>query len=182
MARHTIEQSGRTVDDAVQAALRRLGLSRAQVQVEVVEEGRAGIGPIGHRPALVRVTPLGSVDAAEPEVGAGAASPLPRIDDYADPTELDPGERPGSRQSSQPQRSPARVREREPDRGTARSPAALASASGGAARRRAAGTPGRTAGASALRAAAPSQPPAQPTALSATRAAAPVRAAGRPRL
>ena len=100
MARQTIEQSGRTVDDAVQAALRQLGLSRAQVEVEVVEEGRAGIGPIGHRPALVRVTPLGAVDAAEPEDSTGAASPLPRIDDYADPTELAPGERPGSRQGT----------------------------------------------------------------------------------
>lgn len=109
MAEHTIEQSGRTVDDAVQAALRKLGLSRAEVEVNVIEEGRAGIGPIGHRPAVVRVTPLG---AADPASGSGASSPLPRIDDYADPTELDPGQRPAPREG-QRRRGRSRAAERE---------------------------------------------------------------------
>ncbi len=94
--RNPIEQSGRTVDDAVQTALRRLGMSRAQVDVEVLEEGRTGIFGIGHAQSLVRVTPRRA--AGDPAPGADAPA-LPKIDDYADLAELEPG---------QPRRSPAR--------------------------------------------------------------------------
>ena len=86
--RDTIEQAGRTVDDAVQAALRRLGMSRAQVEVEVLEEGRTGILGIGHAQSLVRVTPRSGVQRA----GGRSDDPaLPRIDDYSDLTELEGG-------------------------------------------------------------------------------------------
>ena len=92
-----IEASGRTVDDAVQRALRRLGLSRAEVDVEVLSEGRSGILGIGNANASVRVTPH-----ADAETRAGQTrerEPLPRIDDYADSQELEPGERRGRRGS-----------------------------------------------------------------------------------
>lgn len=90
--REVIEQSGRTVDDAVQAALRRLGLSRAQVEVEVLDEGRTGIFGIGHAQSLVRVTPRdGSPTRGRP----GQTASLPKIDDYSDLTEIEPGQRPG---------------------------------------------------------------------------------------
>ena len=83
----SVEESGRSVDDAVQRALRRLGRSRREVDVEVLEEGRSGILGVGQTPARVRVTPTGG------SAGGGEASkPLPRIDDYEDPTELEPGE------------------------------------------------------------------------------------------
>ena len=85
-----IEQSGRTVDDAIQFALQRLGLSRAQVDVEVLEEGRTGIFGIGHAQSLVRVTPRQGARGR----GSAAQTPsLPKIDDYADLTELEPGQR-----------------------------------------------------------------------------------------
>ncbi len=86
--RKPIEQSGRTVDDAVQDALRRLGLTRAQVDVEVLEEGRTGILGIGHTRSIVRVTPRGVVSEPTPPSPA-----LPKIDDYADLTEMEPGQR-----------------------------------------------------------------------------------------
>ena len=35
-----IEKTGRTVDDAVQAALKELGVSREDVLIEVLEEGK----------------------------------------------------------------------------------------------------------------------------------------------
>ena len=91
-----IEQSGRTVDDAVQAALRRLGLSRGQVEVEVLEEGRTGIFGIGHAQSLVRVTPR---QRAAGSGNRGEAPALPRIDDYSDLTEIESGGRaePGQR-------------------------------------------------------------------------------------
>ena len=83
-----IEQSGRTVDDAVQEALRRLGLSRGQVEVEVLDEGRTGILGIGHARSLVRVTPLETSTQSD----QGRQTPaLPRIDDYSDLTEVESG-------------------------------------------------------------------------------------------
>ena len=97
MADESIEASGRTVDDAVQRALKRLGLSRAEVDVEVLSEGRSGILGIGNANATVRVTPKpGAVASAEPSRGR---APLPRIDDYADPQELEPGQGRGRRGS-----------------------------------------------------------------------------------
>ena len=95
MAAEPIEASGRTVDDAVQRALRRLGLSRAEVDVEVLSEGRSGILGIGNANAAVRVTPR---RGAQPAAPPGERQPLPRIDDYADPQELEPGQRRGRRE------------------------------------------------------------------------------------
>ncbi|MDE2893101.1 MAG: Jag N-terminal domain-containing protein [Chloroflexota bacterium] len=89
--RDAIEQAGRTVDDAVQEALRKLGMSRAQVDVEVLQEGRTGILGIGHAQSLVRVTPRGGRGGS----GGGSGAPaLPRIDDYSDLTEIEGGTQP----------------------------------------------------------------------------------------
>ncbi len=38
----SIEQQGKTVDDAIQKALEQLGTSREQVSVEILEEGSRG--------------------------------------------------------------------------------------------------------------------------------------------
>lgn len=52
-----IEQTGRTVDDAVQAALDALGVPREDVDVEVLAEQSRGIlGILGYSEAKVRVT------------------------------------------------------------------------------------------------------------------------------
>lgn len=85
--RDAIEQSGRTVDDAVQEALRKLGMSRAQVDVEVLQEGRTGILGIGHAQSLVRVTPRSG--GKRSGGGRSEAPSLPRIDDYSDLTEVE---------------------------------------------------------------------------------------------
>ena len=58
----TVEVSGRTVDEAVDRALDQLGLSRDQVDVDVVSEGRAGFLGIGAEEAVVRVTSRSSPD------------------------------------------------------------------------------------------------------------------------
>ena len=89
--RETIEQSGRTVDDAIQFALQRLGLSRAQVDIEVIDEGRTGIFGIGHAQSLVRVTPRAGEASSR---GASGSPALPKIDDYSDLTEVEPGQQP----------------------------------------------------------------------------------------
>ena len=53
----SIEQSGRTVDEAVQAALKVLGASRDEVEVDVLaEQSRGLLGILGYSEAKVRVT------------------------------------------------------------------------------------------------------------------------------
>ncbi len=53
----SIEQTGRTVDEAVEAALRALGVTRNEVDVEVLaEESRGLLGILGYSSARVRVT------------------------------------------------------------------------------------------------------------------------------
>lgn len=52
----TIEKSGRTVDEAIVAALEELGVPSDRVKIEVIDEGKGGFLGIGARPASVRVT------------------------------------------------------------------------------------------------------------------------------
>jgi len=52
----SIERSGKTVDDAVNDALKQLGVSRDQVEVQVLQEGKSGFLGIGSTPAKVLVT------------------------------------------------------------------------------------------------------------------------------
>lgn len=59
-----VEKTGKTVEDAVKAALAELGVSRDQAEVEVLEESKPSLlGLFGGRDAKVRVT----VKEAEPE-------------------------------------------------------------------------------------------------------------------
>lgn len=71
--RGEVEASGKTVDEAIDRALQQLGLTRDQVECEVLHEGRSGILGLGSEPARVLVRPLpaeGSPTAAEPAAGA----------------------------------------------------------------------------------------------------------------
>jgi spoIIIJ-associated protein len=63
----SIEQTGRNVEDAVRAALKALGVTREQADVEVLaEESRGLLGILGHTEAKVRVTAKpGVADKAE---------------------------------------------------------------------------------------------------------------------
>lgn len=59
----SIEMSGRTVDEAVEAALHELSARRDQVEIEVIEEGTKGLfGLLGARQAKVRVSLKPSID------------------------------------------------------------------------------------------------------------------------
>lgn len=62
-----VEKTGKTVENAVKAALAELGVSRDQAEVEVLEESKPSLlGLFGGRDAKVRVT----VKEAEPEAPA----------------------------------------------------------------------------------------------------------------
>ena len=52
----TLEKTGRTEDDAINAALAELGLDRDDVSVEVLERAKSGFFGIGASPAVVRVS------------------------------------------------------------------------------------------------------------------------------
>lgn len=51
-----VEKTGRTVDEAVSAALEELGVPSSRVKVEVLDEGKGGFLGIGAKPAVVRVS------------------------------------------------------------------------------------------------------------------------------
>ena len=53
-----VEESGKTVEEAIENGLAVLGLERDEVEVEVLSEGRAGLFGIGGEPARVRLTPV----------------------------------------------------------------------------------------------------------------------------
>lgn len=53
----TVEKKGKSVDDAIQAALEELGCEIDEVEIEILEEGSKGLlGLIGGKPANVRLT------------------------------------------------------------------------------------------------------------------------------
>jgi spoIIIJ-associated protein len=57
MEDHAIEKRGKSVDEAIKAALDELGCEIDDVIIEVLEEANKGIlGIVGKRPAVVKVT------------------------------------------------------------------------------------------------------------------------------
>ena len=54
----TLEQTAKTVEEAVELALKQLDAEREEVEIEIVSRGKAGILGIGAEPARVRVTRL----------------------------------------------------------------------------------------------------------------------------
>ena len=80
----SVEKTGRTVEEALQAALDELGVGRDRVEVEVLDEPNRGLwGFIGGRLARVRVTVR---DGAEAEAAGSEGQAVPR-----GPGELDTG-------------------------------------------------------------------------------------------
>ncbi len=90
----SIEASGKSVDEAVQQALTRLGKRRDEVEIAVVQEPSRGIVGLGGREAVVRVTPrpsqlqssksTGAIitpEMADAILGPDAEIPLPEDED-----------------------------------------------------------------------------------------------------
>src|SRR5581483_6427711 len=68
----SVETSAKTVAEAVELALLRLGLRRRDVEIEVLSEGRSGLFGLGAEDARVRVRRL----VAGPPPAAGEAAPV----------------------------------------------------------------------------------------------------------
>jgi spoIIIJ-associated protein len=71
-----IERSAASVEEAVEAALRDLGISEQEAVIEIVQEPRGGLLGIGSQPAVVRVRAVegGPEDEAEREDQAEVAA------------------------------------------------------------------------------------------------------------
>lgn len=59
MQAESIEAQGRTTEEAIRSALDQLGLTRDEVEIEVLAEGRTGVFGVGSQEARVRVTVIG---------------------------------------------------------------------------------------------------------------------------
>lgn len=77
--------TGTTVDEAVSNALAKLGLTRDQVKIEIIDEGKKGFLGFGAREAKVRVT--AEVAGTEPETASEAAKVEPAEVTAAEPAE-----------------------------------------------------------------------------------------------
>jgi spoIIIJ-associated protein len=76
--RKVVEVQARTVDEAVARGLVRLGgLSRSEVKIEVVKEGRSGLLGFGAEQAMVRLTALLPGERPGDAPAGGAAGPRP---------------------------------------------------------------------------------------------------------
>jgi len=61
----SIEMTGKTEEDAIEAALAELGLSRDDVSVEIIEQAKSGFLGLKNTPAVVRVTYEAKEDRTE---------------------------------------------------------------------------------------------------------------------
>lgn len=61
-----IEVTAPDVESAIEQGLRQLNLMRAEVRIEVLDEGSRGVLGLGARPARVRLTPFAELEAAQP--------------------------------------------------------------------------------------------------------------------
>ena len=76
MAMQYLDMTGRTEEEAVQKALRQLGLDRDDVSVEVLERAKSGFFGFGASPAKVRVTY--GLEEEEPVIPAAPPQPAPK--------------------------------------------------------------------------------------------------------
>lgn len=99
---HELESEGKTVAEAVENALAKMGLRRDQVEVQILSEGSSGFMGLGARPARVRLTEKHwGTRANEP---AAAPSPHPRRS--AAPAEASLAPRRRAPLPAEPQRQP----------------------------------------------------------------------------
>jgi spoIIIJ-associated protein len=61
----SIEIVASDVESAIEQGLRQLGLMRAEVKIEILEEGSRGVLGLGSRQCKVRLTPWDDIDAAD---------------------------------------------------------------------------------------------------------------------
>jgi len=95
MENGSVEISASSVEDAIEQGLSRLGRSRNQVEIEVLDPGSRGLLGFGARDATVRLTPTVSASPAATPVQSREPAPTPRQEIPAQaPSETTPSEPP----------------------------------------------------------------------------------------
>jgi spoIIIJ-associated protein len=79
----SVESHGKTVEEAVSQALRRLGRQRDEVDVTILSEGSRGVFGIGAEHARVRVTVQAGAEEAQGPPLAAEPEPLERLGEIA---------------------------------------------------------------------------------------------------
>ncbi len=79
MSQTSLEATGKTVEDAIQKGLARLGLPRDAVEIRVLREGSRGLLGIGSEEAIVRLTPHEPAGTVPPVVNPSPAVPVQAI-------------------------------------------------------------------------------------------------------
>ena len=74
-----LEIRAKTVEEAIQQALEQLGVTREEVEVTFLSEGKAGILGMGTEEAKIRVEPVASTPAGESNAAEIAKSVLERL-------------------------------------------------------------------------------------------------------
>ena len=97
-----LEKSGRTMEEAIAAALSELGLSEEEISVEVLERAKSGFLGIGAQPARIRVSYEAPDEPAEPapapkkaEKKAEAPAPKKEEEKKPAPQKADPADEAG---------------------------------------------------------------------------------------
>lgn len=99
-----VETSGKTVDDAITAALLQLGLPSEQVDIEIIQEGSKGVlGIFGAKDAIVRATAKGV--SLEEELFSDR-----KIEKEEKPTESAP-KKPEVKKAAAPEKEPEKKKE-----------------------------------------------------------------------
>lgn len=113
----TLEKSGKTMEDAIAAALKELNLTEDDISVELIEKARSGFLGIGATPAVVRV----SYEVPDP-VPEKPAVPVPekKPEKRSEPkqekkSEPKPAKKPEKKSEPKPVKKPESVKPAQPD-------------------------------------------------------------------
>ena len=75
---NVLEVTGKDIESAIEEGLAKLGLSRSDVIVDIVEEGSRGFLGLGSKESVVRLTPLGPTRRPEQPEVVETAAPQPK--------------------------------------------------------------------------------------------------------
>ena len=64
----SLDVSAKTIDEAIEQGLAQLDLTREQVDIEVIKEGKRGVFGIGSEEAQIRLTPRSQMPAENPQI------------------------------------------------------------------------------------------------------------------
>lgn len=93
MNERAIEARGNDIEEAIQRGLRKLGLGRTDVIIDIIDEGRKGLLGLGSREAVVRLTPLPQAEV-QPAVTEMAEETPERVAEPTPDVEEGPGPEP----------------------------------------------------------------------------------------